>query len=44
MKFEFAKYTDVTELAFEVNPEYEKTHMSRYFCVKIQKYSGYHAF
>lgn len=31
MKFEFAKYTDVTGLAFKVNPEYEANHYERVF-------------
>lgn len=31
MKFEFAKYTDVTGLALKVNPEYEANHYERVF-------------
>ena len=31
MKFEFAKYTEVTELAFKVNPEYQANSYERIF-------------
>ena len=37
MKFEFAKYTDVTELAFEVNPEYEKNSYVKVFLCEDTK-------
>ena len=31
MKFEFAKYTEATELAFKVNPEYQSNGYERVF-------------
>lgn len=31
MKFEFAKYTEITELAFEVNPPYKNDGFVRFF-------------
>ena len=37
MKFEFAKYTDVTKLAFEVNPEYEKNSYVKVFLCEDTK-------
>ena len=37
MKFEFAKYTDVTKLAFELNPEYEKNSYVKVFLCEDTK-------
>lgn len=31
MKFEFAKYTEITDLAFKVNPSYKKDGYIRFF-------------
>lgn len=31
LKFEFAKYTDVTEMAFKQNPEYKKNNVIKVF-------------
>ena len=36
MKFEFAKYTDVTEMAFRNNPEYESnSYIKIYLCPDV---------
>ena len=31
MKFEFAKYTEITDLAFKVNPNYKNENYIRFF-------------
>lgn len=31
MNFEFAKYTEITDFAFEINPNYKKEGFVRFF-------------
>ena len=31
LKFEFAKYTEITDLAFKINPNYKKSGYIRFF-------------